>query len=900
MVKKRLSGFFFVVFLFLCVAGNAKNERTDRFSKAGFWEVPNSGRTNFNFNIGWRFIKGDAVDAFQPDFDDSDWDVVNCPHGLELITSEASGSNNYQGVAWYRKHFSVSNETAGKVLKLHFEGVMGKCKVYLNGEKLGENFGGFLPFSVNLTGKVKAGEKNVLAVWVDNSNDPDYPPGQRQDNLDFSYFGGIYRDVCLVATNSVYVSNSVAANSVAGGGIFTHTSNLSDNQATVNAQIHIQNDATKRQTVTVTAVLKNKNGETVINTRKRISINAGSGFNWTNKLVVSNPDLWTPWSPDLYRLEVKIFDKKGNAIDGVASRVGIRKIEFKGKQGFFLNNKPYPGKLIGANRHQDHAVVGNAMSNNAQWRDAKLLKDGGCDVIRAAHYPVDPAFMEACDELGLFYIVATPGWQFWNDKPIFKERVYRDIRNMVRRDRNYACVLMWEPILNETWYPDDFAKRAHEIVHEEYPYQGAFTVCDSHARGQEHFDIIYSHPYKSEFYRNVHYKSAENYKHLAFNYEEEDRCVFTREWGDCVDDWSAHNSPSRIQRNWGERAQLIQAKHYANPDYIYTSWEGLYNTPAQHVGGTLWHSFDHQRGGHPDTFFGGITDIYRQPKYSYYMFASQRDVSESNPPMIFVAHQMKPISEPDVTVFTNCEEVRLIVYEKDTLFQKVVDYKQHMPHPMVVFKNVFDFIEVKNMHRAKKHAQASIVAEGLIDGKVVARFKRMPSEKPTQIVLSVDDNGEALTANGSDFVRVIATMVDKDGDVRRLNREVIKFEIEGEGEIIGDQSVLANPKRLEWGTAPILVRSTLKAGKIKIKASVLDPGMHKPAAGELVFESIPATDDFIYSEVGKESVGEKTLKQKQASDNELQQEIDRLKKEISQLKLKEIERGQEEFEGGRD
>ncbi|MCL3780698.1 glycoside hydrolase family 2 protein [Prolixibacteraceae bacterium JC049] len=897
---KRIHFFLPLLMCFIFTTSWAKINEKDRFSKAGFWEVPNSGRINYNFNIGWRFIKGNAANAYLSDFDDSQWDVVNCPHGLELITTEASGSNNYQGVAWYRKHFSVPQGAQGKVMKLHFEGVMGKCKVYLNGEKIGENYGGFLPFNVNLTGKLNANGKNVIAVWVDNSDDPDYPPGQRQDNLDFSYFGGIYRDVYLVATNSVYITNAIEAKQVASGGIFTHISQLDDKKATVDALINIQNDNSKNQSVTVEAILKDKEGKSVAKSKKRLTLKARTSANYKTQFGVSNPDLWSPWSPDLYRLEVRVLGRKGNVLDGVASRVGIRKIEFKGKQGFFLNNKPYPGKLIGANRHQDHAIVGNAMSNGAQWRDAKLLKDGGCDVIRAAHYPVDAAFMEACDELGLFYIVATPGWQFWNDKPIFKQRVYRDIRNMVRRDRNYACVLMWEPILNETWYPNDFAKRAHEIVHEEYPFQGAFTVCDSHARGQEHFDIIYSHPYKSEFYRKVQDKTAENFKRLGFNYADEDRCVFTREWGDCVDDWSAHNSPSRIQRNWGERAQLIQAKHYANPDYIYTSWEGLYDMPAQHVGGTLWHSFDHQRGGHPDTFFGGITDIYRQPKYSYYMFASQRDVSKDNAPMVYVAHQMKPISEEDVTVFTNCDEVRLIVYEQDTLVQKVANYNQKMPHPMVVFKDVFDFIDVKNLHRAKKQSQASLVAEGLIDGKVVARFKRMPSKKPTQIVLSVEDKGKGLVANGSDFVCVVASMVDKDGIVRRLNREVIRFEIEGEGEIIGDESVMANPKRLEWGTAPILVRSTLKAGKIKIKASVYDPGMHKPAAGELVLESMPSSEAFIYSEIGKESIGAKELVNKQSSNEELQKEVKRLKKEISVLKLKEIERGQEQFEGGRE
>lgn len=123
----------------------------------------------------------------------------------------------------------------------------------------------------------------------------------------------------------------------------------------------------------------------------------------------------------------------------------------------------YPYPLIGANRHQDFAVVGNALSNSLHWRDAKKLRDAGLRVIRNAHYPQDPAFMDACDELGLFVIVNTPGWQFWNDEPIFAQRVYSDIRNMVRRDRNHPSVWMWEPILNETWYPEDFAKNVVNI-----------------------------------------------------------------------------------------------------------------------------------------------------------------------------------------------------------------------------------------------------------------------------------------------------------------------------------------------------------------------------------------------------------------------------------------------------
>ena len=222
--------------------------------------------------------------------------------------------------------------------------------------------------------------------------------------------------------------------------------------------------------------------------------------------------------PYLYKLHIYIKDKAGNTIDGYYRRIGIRSIEFKGKDGFWLNGKPYPYPLMGANRHQDFAVIGNALPNSLHWRDAKKLRDAGMRVIRNAHYPQDPAFMDACDELGLFVIVNTPGWQFWNDQPIFAQRVYSDIRNMVRRDRNHPSVWMWEPILNETWYPADFAKNVVDILNEEYPYPYCYAGCDVTARGHEYFPIHFTHPM--------------NGGGGAFNTENLDPKIsyFTREW----------------------------------------------------------------------------------------------------------------------------------------------------------------------------------------------------------------------------------------------------------------------------------------------------------------------------------------------------------------------------------
>ena len=332
--------------------------------------------------------------------------------------------------------------------------------------------------------------------------------------------------------------------------------------------------------------------------------------------------------------------------------------------------------------------------------------------------------MDACDELGLFVIVNTPGWQFWNDAPVFAQRVYSDIRNLVRRDRNHPCVWMWEPILNETWYPANFARNAHDIVEAEYPYPYCYSGCDSEAKGKEHFQILFTHPLNGD---GGAYSTNDIKKQLTY---------FTREWGDNVDDWNSHNSPSRVARNWGEQAMLIQAQHYARPSYKYTSYDALYRTPRQHVGGCLWHSFDHQRGYHPDPFYGGVMDVFRQPKYSYYMFMAQRSPIKEERlfqtgPMVYIAHEMTPFSGKDVTVYSNCDEVRL-TYLKGGQTQTYVhkQEKEGMPHPVITFENVYDFMKDKALSRQGKQADVYLLAEGLIDGKVVATHKVAPARRP--------------------------------------------------------------------------------------------------------------------------------------------------------------------------
>ncbi|MDP4291987.1 MAG: glycoside hydrolase family 2 TIM barrel-domain containing protein, partial [Bacteroidota bacterium] len=737
---------------------------------------------------------------------------------------------------------------------------------------------------------------NVVAVWADNSDDPTYPPGKPQSQLDFCYFGGIYRDVWLVSTNKVYITDANTSGKVAGGGVFVHFEDFSEKKVTVVVQTEVTNELAKDNKYELNAVLLDKNNKEAGTASSKFSIKKDGFVTITQKILVTNPHLWHPDDPHLYNLVMTVKDKN-QVVDGLRIRVGIRKIEFRGKDGFFLNNKPFGDKLIGTNRHQDYAIVGNAVPNSKHWLDVKKLRDAGTRIIRSAHYPQDPAFMDACDELGMFMIVPTPGWQFWNKAPEFEQRVISDIRNMVRRDRNHPSVLLWEPILNETNYPDYFAQKVHQTVHEEYPFQGAYTACDLSAKGSQYFDVVYSHSFKSGMWFANDPNWKQNYSKYQLDFSKIDRSVFTREWGDNVDDWTAHNSNSRVARGWGEHAQLVQAIHYASPSYLASSFETMYRNPDQFVGGALWHSFDHNRGYHPDPFYGGIMDNFRQPKYSYYLFMSQRDPNiklenADSGPMIYIANELTPFSENDVYVFTNCDEVRLIVMGKDTLTQKVNKVNSTMRHPMVIFKDAYSFANLKSKVRRKGGEPIGMVAEGLINGKVVARENKTPAMRPTKIQLKLDYPRHPLVADGSDFVTVIASVTDDDNVVKRLNDYTIQFEIEGQGKIIGDETISANPEKVEWGTAPVLIRSTTTPGKIKVKAHVNYQGVNMPAAGELVFESVPSPDKLMYLEEPSDNPA--AASQSAKTEDDLQQ-LRKLQQD-NKNKLIEVGKQQEQFE----
>ena len=713
------------------------------FSKAGYWDAEGSPRRVETLTTGWEF----SLDAFKTS------KRVTLPHSIDEgeIGFEASGCVNRQQPAWYRRKFDWKRHGARQFL--HFEAIMGKSRVTLNGKVVAEHFGGYLPIHAEVTGVLKDGE-NLLEVWCDNSDDPTYPPGKAQDVLDFTYFGGIYRDAYLVETGEAYVTDTDK------GGLWI-TSNLgADGKWTVRADVTLGGDA--------------KGATTEL---------YYDGNRVTSPFQPESPALWSPEEPNLHWLRVDV-KKDGDLTDRVLVRFGIRDFKMT-MDGFVLNGKPYPKKLIGANRHQDYAFIGNALPNSLHWRDVKKFKDCGMTIFRCAHYPQDPAFMDACDELGMFVIDATPGWQFWNRKnPDFERRVYDDIEKMVRRDRSRPSLFMWEPILNETRFPGNFTTNAVATVKRNALPPNDVCACDLQSDGSDACDV--------------------NYAHNPI----EGRVGFRREWGDYVDDWSAQNSPSRVLREWGECAMVRQAQLYMK--FI----RDLNGRSASNLGGCLWHGTDHARGYHPDNFFGGIMTYARQKKYSWYAFKAML----TDKPFVFVPHELSQSSPEEVPVFSNCTYTA-------TLLGK----------PFMPGKTKFDFElqhAIAGKFRKKPRSEADKINNLTIALPDGTQIVKLPAKRLAKIDLSLDTEGLAPVADGGDLVAVVATLADGVGTPKRYLTESIRFSVEGEADIVGE-----NPQTTRWGEAVVLIRP--RAAKnprpVTIRAGTLRSGKYAPAAGELVF-----------------------------------------------------------------
>ncbi len=775
-----------------------------------------STRKVLNLNTNWAFFRGDAKAAETVNYQDKDWAAISIPHTMRLEKKHSGGGKIYQGVGWYRRYLKIDKLHQGKRISLNFEGVQMNCDVFLNGKKLTTHHGGYLGFRVDITDEVKYDGNNVLAVRVSSENDPKTPPGKPQSGLDFYYYGGIYRDVSLIITNKLYISDALEVNKIAGGGLFVTFPKVSNKQAEIDIKTHVVNLIKTKNAVTLTTTIKNKDGVEVAKLSSKESFSGDKDF--SQRLVVLKPKLWHPNHPYLYQVVSQIYDGKELA-DVKITPIGIRTISFKSPageaDGFYINGaKLY---LRGANRHQSYQNIGDAASNSMQYRDALQIKKGGFNSVRASHYPQSPAFLDACDQIGLLVIECEPSWQFFNKDSVFVER--QNVREMIRRDRNRPSVFLWETSLNESPTPDFWAKEIVQIAHQEMPNGQMYTADDFFAKGRKFYDVSY---------KVINEDGTDPMPRMP---------SLTREWGDTwMADPAMENGlrASRIYTEKGLLAQCVLRQNALNGTMLEEQggyWDHAKLDANKRIGGYfLWSYNDYTRGTDTITAFSGVVDLDRYEKFGYFQLKAMQDAR--NPvygPMVYVAsYNNRPDLDSTITVFSNCDKVRL--YRNDLLIGEMTRAENAKTAPFVAAKGGSPYFSFK----AATYQSGELKAEGIIDGKIACTHVVKTPGAADHLEIEVVDRGIKAVADGSDMVGVYVKVCDKNGTILSnkdaLETYKIDLKVAGNGILIG-----ANVPRIgiasqqtEGGIGYGIVQTTNQAGEIVVTAS--SPGLKSAKA----------------------------------------------------------------------
>ncbi|MBN1577393.1 MAG: hypothetical protein JW913_12620 [Chitinispirillaceae bacterium] len=413
-------------------------------------------RSRRNLNHAWKFIKADPADAAGIDCDEASWQTVNLPHSAQYDVPTADGeqksvplSSGWDGVHWYRKTFYVPSATHNQKVFIEFDGAMQIARVYVNGTPVGVHDAcGYTGFHFDITDAVNMTGSNTLAVKLDCRYRNDIPPGRAGtftaagnsiEYPDFFLYSGLYRDVWLVRTGDIYIP---------AHGQKIETPDAASSAARVRVKTLVQNDTGGDRTISPSFCIVNPDNAIVARCAMTGAIGSGASRTFDTAVAVDHPELWSPETPNLYRIFTKVA-VDGRAVDDYVERFGFRSIRWTRQGGFFLNEKRYP--LKGVCMHQEFAWVGNAVPRSRFFEEVRLAKEMGANAVRCAHYPRAPAFYNACDELGMICLPELPSWGCCGSAPYpddFWDRMEVTAQEMVSEGYNHPSIITWG-IFNE-------------------------------------------------------------------------------------------------------------------------------------------------------------------------------------------------------------------------------------------------------------------------------------------------------------------------------------------------------------------------------------------------------------------------------------------------------------------
>lgn len=827
-------------------------------------------RERVSFNDGWRFTKDDPQDAegklayakikdwvtqtgqsfvkepqeqakpegdlgsdvsyVKPDFDDSAWRQLDLPHdwGIEGPFKQEypgdTGKLPWWGVGWYRKHFTIPAEDQGQKIFLDIDGAMSYATVWLNGRFVGGWPYGYSSFQLDLTPYINFGGENVLAIRLDNPKQSSrWYPG-----------GGIYRNVWLTKTSPIHIRQ---------WGTYIYTSDVTKEVAVVKVTSIIENQSKADSEITVTTDVyeSNSKGQKVASTKPVSSeVKADKSVVYSAMVRLENPKLWDLKKPQLYTA-VTTVEQNGKVVDQYETTFGVRTIKFDVDKGFFLNGEHV--RLYGVCDHHDLGALGTAINTRALQRQIEILKEMGCNAIRTSHNPPAPELLDLCDRMGM--VVMDEAFDCWergknkNDyHKLYPDWHEKDLRALVRRDRNHPSVIIWSTG-NEVQEQDmrDKGKISEEltkIVHEEDPTRPVVANCNFPQSGFNGFQNtldVFGFSYKPDLYAKFHKTSPT----IPMVGSETASCISSR--GEYFFPVSDNKDDGRA--DFQVSSYDLYAPPWATtPD---TEFKGQDENPSN-AGEFVWTGFDYL--GEPTPYNGDVTNLlnFSDPEAKAKMAKELETLGK-----IKVPSRSSYFGIIDLAGF---KKDRFYIYQ--ARWRPDLPMVHILPHwnwpervgeitPVHVYTSGNEaelFLNGKSLGKKKKgefeyrlrwddvkYEPGELKAVAYKDGEQWAEAITKTTGPAAKIILQPDRDD--LRADGADLSFVTVSVVDKDGLTVPRSKNRIKFEIEGPGEIVavdnGDATSHESFQSKEYnafnGLCLVIVRTKAgQAGAVRLKA----------------------------------------------------------------------------------
>lgn len=767
-----------------------------------------------NLKEGWKFHKGEAESAYQPEFDDAHWQSVVVPHDWaiygpfdkevdkqvvkivqnnEQVASEKTGRTGalpFIGVGWYRNTINLPALDNDKQVLLTFDGAMSNAKVYVNGEFVGERAYGYSYFYFDVSDLLRAGD-NVIAV--------------RLENLPFSsrwYPGaGLYRKVQMLIKDEVSFKH---------WGHFVTTPFVSGSLARVNIKSKVQGSNLRVETQ-----IKDANGKVVAYNTDPTQY----GSEFIQNLKVSNPNLWSIENPYLYTAELKLY--QGNTLKHVEDvRFGIRKIEYTRENGFVLNGKPT--KFKGVCLHHDLGPLGTAVNKAALRRQLTILKDMGCNAIRSAHNMPSLEQLELCDEMGFLFVAES--FDEWKKPKVkngyslyFDEWAEKDVVNLVQATRNHPSIIMWSAgnEVPDQWGTEGVkrAKWLQDIFHREDPTRPVTVGMDQvKAVMESGFGALLDVPglnYRVHLYEEAYEKFPQGF-------------ILGSETASTVSSRGVYKFPVEEGVN-----KQYEDGHSSSYDLEYCSWSNLpeddfvmQDDKPWVLGEFVWTGFDYL--GEPTPYDGywpsrssyfGINDLAGLPKDRYYLYRSRWNTKDET--LHILPHWNWKGREGKTTpvfVYTSYNSAELFINGKSQGMRTKNDSTK------------LDRYRLRWMDVKYEPGTVRVVAYD-DNGNAVEEKEIHTAGKPHYIELSADRT--VLKANGEDISFITATIVDKNGNPCPTDDSQLNFKVTGKGSFRavcnGDPTSLEmfhKPTMKAFsGKLVVLVQSGSEPGDVKLSVT---------------------------------------------------------------------------------